>query len=607
MNKKLLFLFAALSFCMTAQATDYFVAESWGYNLTFKKTTTAPDNTSSWDATNTGEESPGWNSCTYTTVIFDSSFADARPTSCYSWFANSSVLSFIGIEYLNTSCVTNMNEMFWNCSKLTAVDVTHFDTSNVTTMQGMFGQCVELHTLDLTHFDTSNVTNMFDMFNGTKNITALDLSSFDTRKLTTTFAMFSGCTYLEYVNLSSFNTTNLTDMGHMFYGCHTLTSLDLSSFDTRNVTNMNGMFRDCYSLTSIDMTHFNTSNVTDMGEMFANCSSLTALDLSSFDCRILTNAESMFTNCTNLQTIYITDGLGNLDHDPISSQWIFTYCNSLSGGAGASYTSGGVGLTGVAGRIDTGGGGTAYFSPAIRLSDAVDNSSEITNYKDCFKAKVTLADRTLYKDNSWNTICLPFDVDLTNANSPLYGATVKELDTETGTYDHVTGFENGTLYLNFKDVTTTMIAGTPYIIKWASGDDLVNPSFLPVSISNTTNNVTSTDGKVTFTGTYAPISITSSEGDNTKLYLGSDNTLFYPNAAMTIGCQRAYFQLNGITAGEVAKTRVFLGDETSAIHNVQYTMPNETGTWYTINGMKLNGQPKRAGLYIRNGHKVVVH
>ena len=55
---------------------------------------------------------------------------------------------------------------------------------------------------------------------------------------------------------------------------------------------------------------------------------------------------------------------------------------------------------------------------------------------------------------------------------------------------------------------------------------------------------------VTFTGTYAPVSI-GSEGDNTKLYLGAANKLYYPTKTMTIGTHRAYFQLLGdLTAGE---------------------------------------------------------
>lgn len=561
MYNKLLFLFAVLFCCATAGATDYFVAELEGTTLTFKKTTTAPDNITSWDATNTGTGIPEWRSKNFTSVVIDPSFAEARPTSCSHWFNcyYGNVNSITGLEHLNTSEVTSMNGMFDSIT-LTSLDLSNFDTSNVTTMSGMFECC--------------------------GNLTSL--------------------------NLSSFNTSRVTDMTFMFQECNNLTALDVRSFDTSSVTSMMKMFYNCGNLASVDLTGFNTSNVTDMGEMFANCSSLTALDLSSFDCRNLTNAEGMFSSCGNLQTIYITDGLGNLDHDPISSQWMFTYCYSLSGGAGSSYTSSGAGLSGVVGRIDTGGIGTAYFSPAFSLAGAEDNTSTINKYRNCIKAKVTLADRTLYKDNSWNTICLPFDVDLTDANSPFYGATVKKLDTEAGTYDHVTGAENSTLYLNFKDEATTMTAGTPYIIKWASGDNLANPAFLPVNVNNSTNNVTSSDGKVTFTGTYAPISIASE--DKSVLFMGEGNTLYYPDgeSTITIGCQRAYFQLSGIEAGipesggDIKAFVLNFGDDADGIGRLTAFPSFSAEEWYDLGGRKLQGRPTRHGIYIHNGRKEVL-
>ena len=45
-------------------------------------------------------------------------------------------------------------------------------------------------------------------------------------------------------------------------------------------------------------------------------------------------------------------------------------------------------------------------------------------------------------------------------------------------------------------------------------------------------------------------------------------------------------------------------DEPTAINFVRTTYEN--GKWYTINGMVLQQKPKRKGLYIFNGRKVVV-
>ena len=224
--------------------------------------------------------------------------------------------------------------------------------------------------------------------------------------------------------------------------------------------------------------------------------------------------------------------------------------------------------------------------------------------------EVTLSGRTLYKDGSWNTLCLPFDV--TTASGTLSGDGVQAMTLDTTT----SNLTDGTLTLNF-DAATTIPAGTPFIIKWdESGTDITNPVFEGVTIDATSPDATVTD-VLTFTGTYAPVSIASG-GDNTKLYLGSGNTLYYPNAAMTIGCQRAYFQLaDGITAGEpvsgsnAKQIRAFNlnfgDDEATGILTTNLTnSTNSSNEWYSLDGRMLNGKPSRAGVYINNGKKVAI-
>jgi hypothetical protein len=71
---------------------------------------------------------------------------------------------------------------------------------------------------------------------------------------------------------------------------------------------------------------------------------------------------------------------------------------------------------------------------------------------------------TLYKDDKWNTICLPFDLVL--EGSPLAGATARALTAAS--------ISGTTLNLTFGDAVTTLRAGVPYMIKWASGDNIVN-------------------------------------------------------------------------------------------------------------------------------------
>ena len=203
-------------------------------------------------ALNLEASDPGWltHKDEIKEVVFDASFADARPTSCYKWFWYCTNLATIeGIENLNTENVTNMGVMFCGCQKLSSLDLTNFNTGNVTNMSGMFGYCYGLTSLDLTSFNTANVTDMGQMFVACNGLASLDLTSF--------------------------NTANVMNMGHMFWGCNGLTSLDLTSFNTANVTYMHFMFNNCSTLKTIYASDkFVTSKVQSGENMFSACRSL---------------------------------------------------------------------------------------------------------------------------------------------------------------------------------------------------------------------------------------------------------------------------------------------------------------------------------------------
>ena len=204
-------------------------------------------------ALNLEASDPGWltHKDEIKEVVFDASFANARPTSCCRWFFYCTNLATIeGIENLNTENVTNMGTMFCRCQNLSSLDLTSFNTAKVTNMYGMFADCEGLTSLDLT----------------------------------------------------SFNTANVTDMGQMFSDCNGLTSLDLTSFNTANVTSMWGMFGNCSGLTSLDLSNFYTKEVENMGGMFAGCSALTTIYASDkFVTSKVQSGENMFSACRSLK------------------------------------------------------------------------------------------------------------------------------------------------------------------------------------------------------------------------------------------------------------------------------------------------------------------
>ena len=118
---------------------------------------------------NVKSNNPGWQDQkgNIKKVVFDASFAIARPTSCCLWFADCFYLTEIeGIENLNTQNVTDMRNMFTCCYELTSLDVSNFNTQNVEDMTDMFLGCEKLSLLDLSNFNTANVMGMSSMFSG---------------------------------------------------------------------------------------------------------------------------------------------------------------------------------------------------------------------------------------------------------------------------------------------------------------------------------------------------------------------------------------------------------------------------------------------------------
>jgi len=231
--------------------------------------------------------------------------------------------------------------------------------------------------------------------------------------------------------------------------------------------------------------------------------------------------------------------------------------------------------------------------PTITLANATSNTSTISGYNGKM-VNATLADRTLYKDGVWNTLCLPFDVTL--SGSPLAGATVMRLNASTS------NLADGLLTLNFVAEETMLTAGTPYIIKWENTNGTIDsPVFNGVTISNAATEVSFTGGK--FVGNYSPVDFTAN--DKTKLFLGTVNTLYWPDEDMTVNAFRAYFDLG--TNNAYAYVLNFGDGLTTGVVDEQLLMANgQSEPWFTLDGRKLGKQPTAKGLYIYRGKKIVV-
>jgi len=170
-----------------------------------------------------------------------------------------------------------------------------------------------------------------------------------------------------------------------------------------------------------------------------------------------------------------------------------------------------------------------------------------------------------------------------------------------GTYQYF-HFEVTDTWGNIMELGELTLQGTVPV------SSIESPTFYGVTVNAADPTVVSSDdGTVSFVGCYSPFTLYAN--DRTKLYLGADNTLYYPSADVTINSCRAYFTLNGIMVGDIStEANAFVlnfGDETTSIEHLPLTIDHSDGAWYSIDGRKLNAKPTTKGIYINNGKKIV--
>ena len=678
----------------------YAVFEGSTGTLTFKCSPSKPEG--AYDL-NEGEGRPAWinQSDNIKKVVFDTSFAMARPTSCYWWFAGCKNLTEIeGVENLNTRNVTSMrnmfdacsnlesldlsnfdtqnviymNYMFYGCSKLTSLDLSKFNNQKVTGMISMFEGCSGLKSLNLSKFNTQSVTDMSNMFYGCSGLTSLDLSNFNTQNVEYMGSMFKGCTGLTSLNLSMFNTQNVTNMGWMFMGCSSLeslnlsnfdtqnvkhmsdmfsgcsaltsldlsmfniqnveymscmfmgcsgltsldlskfdtqklqgmsgmfsgcsglTSLDLSKFDTQNVIDMMSVFENCSGLTSLDLSNFNTQNVEFMLSMFKGCSSLTSLDLSKFDTKKVERMSDMFSGCSSLTTIYASDKFVITEHSYGIA--MFSGCTLLKGVIAygedktdhtyANYKTGYfTKLVGKNGNEKIGASGEALTAASLALAD----DKDFVAYEP-FTATTATYNREMKAGTAWATLCLPFDVSLADKNFRAFKFLSANESTST---------------IQLEEITTSITAGTPVIIKMNNGETTLSISEANKEIAQKV--VSAADGNYQLQGIYTQ-KVFDKVADN-NCYIVKGDKLMNPtklleNTSTTlVGSKpfRAYMVDNTSSSAGAKMFSIAIGDNTTAIDSLN-TIADDKAVYYDLQGNRLNAPQKGINI-VKRGSKTM--
>ena len=530
---------------------------------------------------NSGTNSPGWakHIKEITKVVFDTSFANAKPTSCYYWFYRCEKLRQIeGIKNLNTEMVTNMSAMFAHCPGLSSLDVSSFNTEKVTDMSYMFIYCINLKLLDVTKFNTANVTDMSYMFYNCQNLVSLDVTNFNTANVTDMSDMFYWCSSLHSLDVTKFNTANVKSMANMFNLCHNLVSLDVTNFNTENVTSMQNMFGNNFGLSSLDVTNFNTKNVTNMTEMFQNCIALKTIYVGDkFVTDKVTDGSDMFLRCDKLK------GANALDKNKPKTG--FDNANYKTG----YFTK----LVGKNGDEKIGATGETLTADTLTLAD----DKDFVAYEP-FTAKAASYSRTMSVGTTWATLCLPFEVSLQNQNFRAFKLLSADDAAET---------------VELEEIKTSIAAGTPVIIKMKDGATKLNFSEADKEITNEVKIAETANSNYQLQGLYTQ-KVFSKDADN-NCYIVKGDKLMNPAKLLDktttehVGSKpfRAYMVDN--SSAPAAGARMFsirIGDGTTAIKQLEADAADGKAEYYDLQGHRLQDLQKGVNIVKRGGKTMKV-
>ena len=580
---------------------------------------------------NVETNNPGWLTQTdyIKKVVFDASFANARPTSCFKWFSDCSKLTNIeGIENLKTEKVTVMNAMFKNCSSLTSLDLTSFNTANVTDMSYMFYNCPALTTIYASNkFITSLVTKSVDMFSGCKNLKGAieydgnntnnkDYANYETGYFSPEGGFPGYAVFDEGTGTLTFKWSNSTSIPAGAYDLNVgqsnpkwydkrekiKTVVFDASFANARPTSCYYWFRACLNLTTIEgIEYLNTEKVTNMKSMFYSCSGLTSLDLSNFNTAKVKNMDYMFNSSSALTTIFVSD---KFVMNKVTDSWAMFYgCTNLKGfidkydenkknGTYANYKTGYFSkLVGKNGDEKIGAAGETLATDNLVLAD----DKDFVAYEP-FAAKAASYSRTMKEGTTWGTLCLPFEVSLANQNFRAFELLSANEATNT---------------VELKEIETSIAAGTPVIIKMTNGATKLDFSVANKNIAKDVQTSATANDNYQLQGLYTQKEF-SKDADN-NCYIVKGNKLMNPtklleNTKVTRVVStpfRAYMVDKSSTPAGAKMFSIGISDSTTAIDTLN-TIANDKAEYFDLQGKRLNEPQKGINIVKRNGKTMKV-
>ena len=259
---------------------------------------------------------------------------------------------------------------------------------------------------------------------------------------------------------------------------------------------------------------------------------------------------------------------------------------------------------------------TEKFAFKVKVVDVLtvvldENSTEAPTAINGVNARVL---RTI-NANEWGTICLPFAMSNEQVTAA-FGSDVQLCNFTGHDYEEASNGDITAITMNFEPVLPAVIeANHPYLIKVSSPVtefEVNNVDIVPEDEPCVEfDNGKSGNRRVVFSGFYGTYQAQTVVPEF-ALFLSGGN-FYYSKGLTKMKAFRAYFETQEIltkvengSAG--AKIGLVINDgETTSLNEELRMKSEEFGEgWYTLDGMKLNGEPKKKGIYIKDGRKVVV-
>ena len=574
-------------------------------------------------------------------VVFNESFANCTSiTSTEYWFFGCSNLeTFIGLENLNTSNVTNMASMFHGCSSLTSLDLSSFNTTSVTEMKMMFYECPNLTTIYVSSgWSTANVSSSDYMFGGSERIVGGRGTQWNPDYTDAAYAHIDGGIdnpgYLTDINGSGSSDLDqrkaelldkIDQLMQEVDVCHSLLSQKDPQKNSELWPNLDYIAASIYDVGDMTKSAESDAELDECERMIEQISEELAWLRMKIDEYEIGEGEARFDGLTAwvygdatlddafeevgresaVQTIAAivwegTDALTAEQMQGITNPNLLVYVTEASKAPAGVRN---VIVNGTAANItlSDASGNNNFFCPESFTAQSI---SYTRNFSQTTEIGVS---------RGWETIALPF--------------TVQSITHESHGVLEPFGINNGypfwlrQLGSDGLARATVLEANVPFLIC------MPNNSVYP-SVYNQVGNVTFSSSNVTVPETH-PLEMFGANVILTPAFqnLAAGSDIFtlnvgeaqgsYPEGSVFISNYRSvrpfqcYARHSSQARGTdeiqyIPLTSIGGGDDTTAIMEIIQPAANGTGDWYSLDGRKLSAKPTQKGVYIQNGKKIVI-